>query len=177
MAFVAVLNSDNLATASFSTLAITDASTYDTLDVADFTSRKLTITDKDGETPGGYDAEILWPFVDGLGDVKEIEFPLDMAFTLSLIYVPVVADAAATFTKTITTIFSGNAKSLHSSRVTKSEISDTVRPASKPQYRATTTILSNMIDSAEYEASVGNLESAQNLLDQANTMDTDTINF
>jgi len=177
MSFVAVLNSDNLVQTAYDTLQIVDASEWDTLDVADFSSRTIALQDSSGETPAGYDAAIDFPLVDGIGDTLDIVFPLDLALTIILTYVPLVADPSSSFTRTITTVFSGNAKSLYSSRVTKSEISDTVRTASKPQYRATTTVLSNLIDSAEYEASVGNLESAQTLLDRANTMDTDIITF
>jgi len=46
-----------------------------------------------------------------------------------------------------------------------------------PQYIATTSRLSGLIDAATYEASVGNLASAQNLIDQAGTFDTDKITY
>mgnify|MGYP006891163023 CR=1 FL=1 len=175
MPFTATLNSDNLVQTAYDTLQIVDASTWGVLTAASFSSRKITLQDSSGGTPAGYTTDIDFPLVSGLGDTLDIAFPLDLALTIILTYVPLVADPSSSFTRTITTVFAGNAKSLYSSRVTKSEISDTVRTASKPQYRATTTVLSNLIDSAEYEASVGNLASAQSLLDQANTFDTDII--
>lgn len=177
MAFVAVLNSDNLAQSAYDTLVITDSSSWATLVVADFTSRSIAITNSAGVTPAGYDASINFPFINGLGDELEVVFPTDLAFTLVLTYVPLVADAAATFTRTITTIFDGNAKSTHSSRVTKSELTATIKAGSVPQYIATTSRLTGLIDAATYEASVGNLTSAQNLIDQAGTFDTDKITY
>ena len=177
MAFVAALNSDLLAQSAYDTMVITDGSSWDTLVKTDFTSRSIAITNSDGDTPAGHDASIPFPFVDGLGDELEVVFPTDLAFTLVLTYVPVTPNALATFTKTITTIFDGNAKSTHSSRVTKSELTSTIKAASVPQYIATTSRLSGLIDAATYEASVGNLASAQNLIDQAGTFDTDKITY
>lgn len=177
MAFEAILNSDNMAQSAYDTLVITDASSWDGLTTADFTSRYITIVDANGDTPTGFDATISFPLVDGLGDTLEITFSSDLAITMTLTYVPVTPDASATFTKEITTIFSGNAKSLHSSRTHKTEVAGTVRAANVPKYRETTTVLANLIDSSEYEASVGNLSSAQSLLDRAAIMDIDTITF
>lgn len=177
MSFVAALNSDLLAQSAYDTLVITDGSAWATLVPADFTSRSIAITNSAGATPSGYAASIPFPFVAGLGDTLEVVFPTDLAFTLALTYVPVVANAAATFTKTITTIFDGNAKSMHSSRVTKSELTTTIKTASVPQYIATTSRLTGLIDAATYEASVGNLASAQNLITQAGTFDTDKITY
>lgn len=177
MSFVAVVNSSNLAQIAYDTMVITDASEWDTYTTSDFTSRKVTITDKNGDTPAGFDAEINFPLNDGFGDELEIVFPTDMAITLVLTYVPVIADGDSSFISTITTIFSGNTKAIHSSRVTKSEISGTLKPASVPQYIATTSRLTDLIDSAEYEASVGNLESAQDQLDKASLFDSDLITY
>lgn len=167
-----------MAQVSYNSMVLTDRSSWGSpYVVASFSRRYVTIRDKSGLVPAGYAAEIEFPFVAGFGDTLAISFPLDLAITLKLIYTPVTADATSTFTATITTIFSGNAKAIHSSRVTKSEISGTLKPASVPQYIATTSRLTDLIDAAEYEASVGNLTSSQDQLDKTKVFDVDLITY